>query len=77
MSRLNTFREICCPFFHSKQNRKEEEKEIFYSGSISPTFVRQAKSCRRAAFGKKIDIQYHQHFALNLTKICHIIMPDL
>ena len=31
-------------------------------GSISPNFVRQAKICRRTAFGEKDAIQFHQHF---------------
>ncbi len=30
-------------------------------GSISPTFVRQAKIRRRTAFGKNFVIQFHQH----------------
>ena len=28
-------------------------------GSISPNFVRQAKRCRRTAFGKKFAVQFH------------------
>ena len=29
-------------------------------GSISPNFERQAKRCRRTAFGKKFAVQFHQ-----------------
>ena len=31
-----------------------------FQGSISPNFVRQAKSCRRTAFGDKFAVQFHQ-----------------